>query len=141
MNQLCLPNAIVLTATKNMMISYEFFLKKIVEPTRTTKRTKRFTDHILASFGKRVIQSDQIYSNTRVSTQVNTSQNESTRIKTSQHKSTRARNRSKRVRHKPTRVQYQSTRINTSSTRVKMSQRESIRPRNYHSFWSLVGEV
>ena len=47
---------------------------------------------------------DQVYSNTRVPTQVNTNQHESTRINTS------------------------PTRINTSPTRINTSQHESVRP-------------
>ena len=82
----------------------------------------------------------QVYSNTRVQTQVNTSQRESTRIKTSQHGSAQ-------VQHKSTRVQHKSTHIITSPARVNTNQHESdknqhesntsqhtsIRPRNYHS--------
>ena len=64
---------------------------------------------------------DQVYYNTRVSTQVNTSQHESTRVNTSltrintsptqvntnQHESDTSQ-------HKSTRVRHESTRINTS---------------------------
>ena len=40
---------------------------------------------------------DQVYSNTRVPTQVNTVQHESTRVNTNQHESTRVRHESTRV--------------------------------------------
>ena len=47
---------------------------------------------------KRILFMDQVYSNTRVPTQVNTNQHESTRVRhesdTSQHESTRVQNRS-----------------------------------------------
>ena len=56
----------------------------------------------------RVLKSDQVYSNTRVPTPVNTSQHESD---TSQHESTRAQ-------HESTRIKTSLTRVNTSPTRV-----------------------
>ena len=59
---------------------------------------------LLDLFGK----NDQVYSNTRVSTQVNTSQHESTR-----------------VRHESTRVRHDSTRINTNQHVSDTSQYES----------------
>ena len=51
---------------------------------------------------------DQVYSNRRVPTQVNTSQHESTQVNTS-----------------PTRVNTSLTRVNTSPTRVNTNQHES----------------
>ena len=51
---------------------------------------------------------DQVYSNTRVPTQVNTNQHESTRINTSL-----------------TQVNTSPTRVNTSPTRVNTNQQES----------------
>ena len=54
---------------------------------------------------------DQAYSNTRVSTRVNTGQHESTRVNTNQHNSTR--------------INTSLTRINTSPTRVNTNQHES----------------
>ena len=61
--------------------------------------------HFNQSQLKRILFIDQVYSNTRVPTQVNTNQHESTRVRdesntsqhesdTSQHKSTRVQNRS-----------------------------------------------
>ena len=58
---------------------------------------------------------DQVYSNTRISTQLNTSQHESTRV----------RHESIRVRHESTRINTNLTRVNTSLTRVKTNQYES----------------
>ena len=58
---------------------------------------------------------DQVYSNTRVPTQVSTNQHEPN---TSQHESTQ-------VRHESTRVRHESTQINTSLTRVNTNQHES----------------
>ena len=54
---------------------------------------------------------DQVYSNTRVSTRVNTNQHQSTQVNTNQHESTR--------------VRHESTRVNTSPTRINTSQHES----------------
>ena len=58
---------------------------------------------------------DQVYSNTRVPTQVNTSQHESTRVKTSptraytnQHKSNTSQHESDTSQHEPARVQNKS---------------------------------
>ena len=62
---------------------------------------------------------DQVYSNTRVSTQVNTSQHESD---TNQHESDTSQHESTRVWHESTRVRHESTRVNTSPTRVNTSQ-------------------
>ena len=53
---------------------------------------------------------DQVYSNTRVSTQVNTSQHELTRINTNQRKSNTS--------------QRESTQMNTSLTRVNTSPKQ-----------------
>ena len=64
-----------------------------------------------------VFKDDKVYSNTRVSTQVNTSQHESD---TSQHESTR-------VRHKSTRINTSLTRVNTSQHESDTSQHESTR--------------
>ena len=54
--------------------------------------------HFNQSQLKRILFMDQVYSNTRVPTQVNTNQHESTRVRhesdTSQHESTRVQNRS-----------------------------------------------
>ena len=50
---------------------------------------------------------DQVYYNTRVSTQVNTSQHESTR-----------------VRHESTRVRHESIQVNASPTQVNTNQHE-----------------
>ena len=63
---------------------------------------------------------DQVYSNTRVSTRINTSQHESTRINTSQHESTRAR-------HEPTGINTSPTRVNTNQHEPDTSQHESTR--------------
>ena len=54
---------------------------------------------------------DQVYSNTRVPTQVNTNQHESTQVR---HESTRVRHESTRINTSLTRVLNESTRINTS---------------------------
>ena len=64
-----------------------------------------------------VFKDDKVYSNTRVSTQVNTNQHESD---TSQHESTR-------VRHKSTRINTSLTRVNTSQHESDTSQHESTR--------------
>ena len=55
---------------------------------------------------------DQVYSNTRVPTQVNTNQHESARINTSLT----------RVNTSPTRVNTSPTRVNTSPTQVNTNQ-------------------
>ena len=81
---------------------------------------------------------DQVYSNTRVSTRVNTSQHESTRVNTSltrintsptrvntnQHESDTNQHESETSQHESTRVQHESTQINTSPTRVNTNQHE-----------------
>ena len=87
---------------------------------------------------------DQVYSNTRVPTQVNTYQDESTRINTSptrintsHHESTRVRHgstRIKQVRHESTLVRHESTRINTSPKRVNTSQLDQETITVYRSF-------
>ena len=61
---------------------------------------------------------DQVYSNTRVSTQVNRSQKESTRFNTNQHKSDTNQ-------HESDTSQHESTRINTSQHESDTSQHES----------------
>ena len=63
---------------------------------------------------------DQVYSNTRVTTQVNTSP---TRVKTNQHNSDTSQ-------HK---LNMGPTRINSSQRGFDTSQQESIRRRNYHA--------
>ena len=72
---------------------------------------------------------DQVYSNTRVPTQLNTSQHESirvntspTRINTSQHESDTNQHDSTRAQHESTRVQNKSTQVNKSK-KVKKSPR------------------
>ena len=72
-----------------------------------------------------VFKDDKVYSNTRVSTQVNTSQHESTRVR---HESTRINTSPTQVntnqhesdtsQHKSTRVRHESTRINKSLKQV-----------------------
>ena len=67
----------------------------------------------------------QVYSNTRVLTQANSSQLESTQVKTNQHESDKNQHESNTS---PTRVQqsqHESTRIKTSPTRVNTNQDES----------------
>ena len=61
---------------------------------------------------------DQVYSNTRVSTRVNTSQHKSTRINTSRTRVNRNQHESNMSQHKSKRVWYVSTRINTSLKQV-----------------------
>ena len=61
---------------------------------------------------------DQVYSNTRVSTQVNTSQHESTQVNTNQHESDTNQHESDTSQHKSIRVRHESTRINTSLKQV-----------------------
>ena len=75
---------------------------------------------------------DQVYSNTRAPTRVNTNQHgstrvrhESTRVNTNQHESNTS---PTRVNTSPTRVntnQHESTRVNTTATRVNTKQHES----------------
>ena len=72
-------------------------------------------------FGSQLIENDQVYSNTWVSTHVNTSQHESTQI---WHKSTRFRHKSTQINASPTRVNTNQHDSNTSqhkSTRVSAS--------------------
>ena len=69
---------------------------------------------------------DQIYSNTRVPTQVNTSQHESTRINTSQHESTRVQHESNTSQHESTRVGHESTRVRHESTQVNTSPKQAL---------------
>ena len=83
-------------------------------------------------FGSQLVENDQVYSNTWVSTHVNTSQHD---FDTSQNKSTRVQHESTQINTTPTqantnqhesaRVQYQSTRINASPTKVNTNQQES----------------
>ena len=61
---------------------------------------------------------DQVYSNTRAPTQVNTNQHEFDR---SQQESTRARHESIRINASPTRIKTSPTRVNASPTRVNKS--------------------
>ena len=68
---------------------------------------------------------DQVYSNTRVSTQVNRSQKESTRFNTNQHKSDTNQHESDTSQHESTRVNMSPTQVNTSPTRVNRNQHES----------------
>ena len=63
---------------------------------------------------------DEVYSNTPVPTQVNTSQHESTRVNTSptrvntnQHESNTSQRESETSQHESTRVRHKSVRINT----------------------------
>ena len=63
---------------------------------------------------------DQVYSNTRVPTQVNTYQDESTRINTSPTRINTSQHESTRVRHESTRIK----RVEHESTLVKTSQHE-----------------
>ena len=72
-------------------------------------------------FGSQLIENDQVYSNTWVSTHVNASQHESTQI---WHKSTRFRHKSTQINASPTRVNTNQHDSNTSqhkSTRVSAS--------------------
>ena len=72
-------------------------------------------------FGSQLVENDQVYSNTWVSTHVNTSQHESTQI---WHKSTRFRHKSTQINASPTRVNTNQHDSNTSqhkSTRVSAS--------------------
>ena len=64
---------------------------------------------------------DQVYSNTRAPTQVNTSQHESTQVNMNQHESDTSS-------HEPDTSQHESTRVQHESTRVNTSQHESVRP-------------
>ena len=58
-----------------------------------------------------ILPNDQVYCNTRVPTQVNTTQHESTRVNTNQHESNTSQ-------HESTQVRHESTRINTSPKQV-----------------------
>ena len=58
---------------------------------------------------------DQVYSNTRVPTQVNTSQHESTRINTSQHESDTGQHESNTSQHESDTSQHESTRVQNRS--------------------------
>ena len=76
---------------------------------------------------------DQVYSNTRVPTQVNTNQHESD---TSQHESNTSQHESTQARHESIRIstnQHESDTSQHESTRINTSQCESIRPRNHHN--------
>ena len=100
------------------------------------------------SFHNDIENIDQVYSNTRVPTQLNTgqhesdtSQHESTRVNTNQHESDtspiRVNTSPTRVntnqhefntsQHEPTRVRHESTQINTSPTQVNTNHHESTR--------------
>ena len=68
---------------------------------------KHSFNHILKVCKALLKNQEQVYYNTRVSTQLNTSQHESAR-----------------VRHESTRVRHASTRINTSPTQVNTNQHE-----------------
>ena len=61
---------------------------------------------------------DQVYSNTRVPTRVNTNQHGSTRVNTNQHESDTSQ-------HKSDTSQHESTRVNTTPTLVNKKQHES----------------
>ena len=76
---------------------------------------------------------DQVYSNTRVPTQVNMNQHESD---TSQHESNTSQHESTQARHESIRIntnQHESDTNQHESTRINTSQCESIRPRNHHN--------
>ena len=51
-----------------------------------------------------ILSNDQVYSNTRVPTQVNTNQHESKRVNTNQHEPDTSQHESLRVRHKSTQI-------------------------------------
>ena len=72
---------------------------------------------------------DQVYSNTRVPTQVNTNQHESTRINTSltrvntnQTRVNKNQHECDTIQHKPDTSQHESTRVRHESTRDNTSQ-------------------
>ena len=65
-------------------------------------------------FDKASVKLDQVYSNTRVPTQVNTNQRESTRVNTNQHESDTSQHESTRVRHESLQINICPTRVNTS---------------------------
>ena len=67
---------------------------------------------------------DQVYSNTRVPTQVNTRQHESD---SSQHESARVPHESTRINTSPTQVNKSPTRVNTNLRESDMSQHELTR--------------
>ena len=75
---------------------------------------------------------DQVYYNTRVSTQVNTSQHESTRvnksstrINTSQHNSTTNQHESDTSQHESTLAWHESTRVRDESTRINANLKQA----------------
>ena len=70
---------------------------------------------------------DQVYSNTRVPTRVNTNQHGSTRVL---HESTQFSTNQHESDTSPTRVNTSPTRINTSPTRVNTNQHDSTRVQN-----------
>ena len=70
---------------------------------------------------------DQVYSNTRVLTQVNKSQHESTRVNTSPTQVNMSQQESARVNTSPTRVNTNQHESNTSQHKFDTSQHESTR--------------
>ena len=71
------------------------------------------------------LKEDQVYSNTRVSTRINTSQHELTQVNTNQLESDTYQHKSDTNQHESLRAQHESTQINTSPTRVNTNQHES----------------
>ena len=74
---------------------------------------------------------DQVYSNTRVPIQVNTSEHESTGVNTNQYESDTNQHESNPSQHESTWVRRESTRINTRPTRVKLDQETIIVYRSF----------
>ena len=112
------------------MFKKTFFTEYFRTTASLSYSLKRYFPENFPSFAEQLSEAiirDQVYSNTRVPTQVNTSQHESTRvwhestrINTNQHESDTSTNTS----------QHESTRINTSLTRVNTNQHDSTRVRH-----------
>ena len=75
---------------------------------------------------------DQVYSNTRVPTRVNTNQHESTRV---QHESIRVNTNQHESDTSPTRVNTSPTRVNTNQHDSNTSQHEATRVQNRSRPW------
>ena len=104
------------------LINFQVFRSTQVFPCEDCKIVKSncFEEHL-----RTVASEDQVYSNTRVSTRVNTSQHESTQVNTNQHEPEMNQHESDTSQHESTQVQHESTQINSSPTRVNTNQHES----------------
>ena len=73
--------------------------------------SKQCSINIFCLTNKITFKTDQVYSNTRVPTQVNTNQHESTQVNTNQHESNTSQHESKTSQHESNTSQHESTQV------------------------------